>query len=285
LVALKDAMVADGMPDTLGNTMAALVHAVCWYVSDGRVAVMTDWDTPAYPTGVTLAAAVDTPLSASGDAMTGAQALAWLYHFSPFRVCYAADGALEIWGGEARRDSGWVLACTPVSDGGPLTVPWEKLTPHLEQPQYTSAAFWYVWEEGIQSPPVGGTGTIFGESGGGGGAVGPPIIHHELLAEASSTHPRFPDSGPYAQRKGFRDRAMGSAITAQKIVDAFVAQQLAGADKLTIELDNAIPAPPLGDEVRVYDPPRADGWYAVTQVTQPLGLGAQSWQLEWRGVA
>jgi hypothetical protein len=103
-----------------------------------------------------------------------------------------------------------------------------------------------------------------------------------LLAEAVSSHPRFPDSGYYAQRKLYRDRAGVGAATAQGIVDAFVAQQLAGADKLTVELDNAIPAPPLGDEVRVYDPPRADGWYAVTQVTQPLGLGAQSWQLEWR---
>ena len=60
---------------------------------------------------------------------------------------------------------------------------------------------------------------------------------------------------------------------------------LGAADTIAVTLDSALPAPPLGDEFRALAPPHIDGWYALTQITQPLGEAApQQWAGAWRAV-
>lgn len=261
LVALKDDMVTnEGMPNP-GDTYMALCLAVAWYVSDGRASISSTWQSPTYPTGSALAEIVDAPVNPSGDALTGRQALAWLYPSAPFRLFYVpTTGYLELRGGTGRRDSGYVLSDgTAVPGAGPFVLPWERLTPNPQRPDWTSAEWWYRLESG-------------------------GVVTSTLLAEYASPHPRFPDSGVYARRHVTIDRAGVGAATAQQAVQTRVLDAIGAADRWTVELDSAIPPPPLGDEIRVYDPPRINAWYAVVQVTQPLGdAGPQTWVLAWRG--
>lgn len=266
LLWLKGAQLLAGMPTALGtDTLGALVLAVCWWASGGKVHVDAAWQTPPHVTEAELDAGTpaDAPSPLQGDGFTGRDALAYLTQYLPFRVRYAADGWLSLQGGTARRDSGWALRCAGDDDvGGPFDVPFEDLTPGLQQAEYTSVHVYWLTE----TPAPGGTAI--------------DVVPH---AAALSTHPRLPDTGPYARPQAFYDRvAPGSSVHTADGARALLARYLGAADTPTVTLDSAIPAPPLGDEIYVDDPPRAQGWYAVQQIGQPFGPGPQTWSLSWR---